>query len=274
MGFVGLFFVNNAPETTLTATSSNATSSSKTKTATHPLQCGNVFKIYTPNEGEIFSANKTIDINYFIPENIAQNLKQNDVVELYLLDKEGQLTGYIDQVTPTSTNYQFDQGKLRHDGGLDFSIAGPKAGDYKIALLVREKSGHGHTVGTWDRFPSDYIQSTGKLAHCALSSQFKIVFETPKTLKVTSPNGGEKFNIGDTVTITWEISPRPRNSDYVHISVNNYTIGEALAVNGKYEWKIKPDYWYAQFKDYKVEIGYRSPTDYLKDSSDKAFIIK
>ncbi|MDB4978075.1 MAG: hypothetical protein JWM56_261 [Candidatus Peribacteria bacterium] len=63
------------------------------------------------------------------------------LIELYLLRTDGIVEGYIGGVTDISkASYVWRPEKLQHNGGLDTTEQSPGPGEYRVLLLIRNKT--------------------------------------------------------------------------------------------------------------------------------------
>jgi len=120
------------------------------------------------------------------------------------------------------------------------------------------------------------------------SGSVKITGEMPKpvsVVNVTSPNGGEKFKVGDTATIKWETSDDIKEvmlcvyDDSVSIdngSTNYVNPGAVSASQGYYNWKIDGNQLpkTSRTDNYRIKIlSYGDSNNVVEDSSDAPFSI-
>jgi hypothetical protein len=162
--------------------------------------------------------------------------------------------------------------------GLDVSDFVPKltSNDASLFLLIDSKGGTGQITSF---SVLDYTSGDTPLEIPCPSANINIPTGTT-TLKVTrtllpiltiTPNGGETFERGRTVTIAW----------YDHLSENvkielqkgsaTTTIAASAPSNGSFNWTIPADL--AIGSDYKVKISSVSDAT-VSDASDSAFSIK
>jgi|GEM_PF-5969392 hypothetical protein len=164
--------------------------------------------------------------------------------------------------SPDGTN---DYTKATGDGVLQFQIKYGLAQTGYVGLKTKAK--------------------LNELYGCAITSTATKAQNTSPTkpsITVISPNGGEKFNPGQTVTISWRTSGAD-SSDLIDIYIQDTTDGGATyANNGEIKWSLPgnstsyswviPSYYSVQpFSKYKVYIAKRSEGIY--DTSDNYFTI-
>lgn len=113
------------------------------------------FNLQTPNGGEVFSVSQSLRITYSISQSFRDKLKASDLTELYLLDTENVLVGYVGEVDVTANEFLWDPQKLLHNAGLTMLISPAPLGQYRILLLSRHPSEPtcidcDFPVDTWD----------------------------------------------------------------------------------------------------------------------------
>lgn len=129
------------------------------------------------------------------------------------------------QATPASINATIQAG----GAGTPFSIISTGATDFRVNLTMSANPGIGMTVNSGgislgdtkqfyiyagSQVPPGTYQATGVLQSSKSLSQFTFPITLTVTaaatsgryIQVTYPNGGETFNVGSTVTVTWESS--------------------------------------------------------------------
>lgn len=130
---------------TLTPVTQN-TKSTPTATSTQNQQTqqstgqSNLSILYPTGE-ETFQVTDAIGIKYIINSNFASQLTAQDTTELYLLDKNGAVVGFIGTISNISqTTYSWTPINLSHWAGLDIVSKAPNTGDYKILFVSRKKT--------------------------------------------------------------------------------------------------------------------------------------
>jgi len=108
------------------------------------------------------------------------------------------------------------------------------------------------------------------------NKQLIVEKEKRKKIEVTSPNGGEKWQIGGTYDILWEASGMERVTIFLR-DCSNYSPCKLIAISpagiaasqGKYSWKITV---YEPGDKYQIEIQ-DEESSAIKDQSDNYFSI-
>ncbi len=95
------------------------------------------FNLVYPNGGEVFNLNQAIQVNYSISDSFRNKLSSSDLTELYLLDTNNVLVGYIGEININKSEFVWNPQQLEHNAGLTFLISPPPAGQYRILLLSR-----------------------------------------------------------------------------------------------------------------------------------------
>jgi len=103
---------------------------------TSPKPAPDIDLIY-PNGGEVFSLNQPINISYKISSTFKQKLSATDKTEIYLLDSQNVLVGYIGDFDVNNTKFVFNPQQLFHNAGLDMTSGPTPPGQYRILLVVR-----------------------------------------------------------------------------------------------------------------------------------------
>ena len=125
----------------------------------------------------------------------------------------------------------------------------------------------------------------GSTNYTAYSKSVNFSIVAVPSITVTSPNGGEKWTIGNTYDITWKVS----GTEKVHVDIAKFDtpsqawtlVSDILASTGKYSWKIGAAWPYLSAGDnYKIRVftyplppsgGWIIGTNY--DQSDNYFSI-
>lgn len=81
-----------------------------------------------------------VPIAYSVRSDFARQLSSQDTTELYLLDKNGVVEGFIGTVNPNQQTYSWKPANLAHWAGLDIITKAPNAGDYELLLVSRKKT--------------------------------------------------------------------------------------------------------------------------------------
>ena len=90
-----------------------------------------------PNGGEILNVNQSANINYKVGAPLKQKISATDKTELYLLNSNNILVGYIGKFDVNSTQFSWNPQQLIHNGGLDTTNAPTPAGQYRVLIVVR-----------------------------------------------------------------------------------------------------------------------------------------
>ncbi len=122
----------------------------QTQTAPPPAgtQQTNLEVVY-PSGGESLSLNSTVIIKYQISDAFKSQLGSNTITEMYLVDKNNVVIGYIGEVNTSLQTLNWKPTELRHWAGLDIITTAPKAGEYKILLVSRQKTPSANTGGDY-----------------------------------------------------------------------------------------------------------------------------
>jgi len=129
------------------------------------------------------------------------------------------------------------------------------------------------TVPTDLTAASDYrikISSTSTAASDYSDAYFSIT--APPSITVTSPNGGESWQMGSTQTITWTYADNPGSYvkiELYRVSTLTRTITSSTACDGSYSWTIPTDL--AAASDYRIKVS--STSTAASDYSDAYFSI-
>ena len=119
-----------------------------------------------PNGGEVLSLDQSVNISYKVGVALKQKLSATDKTEMYLLNTQNALVGYIGKFDINSSQLVFNPQQLLHNGGMDWGSGPTPAGQYRILVVVRPAFktkcvGCGPAVDTLDNPYTSY--SNGKL---------------------------------------------------------------------------------------------------------------
>lgn len=90
-----------------------------------------------PDGSEILSLDNSVNITYKVSNDFKSKISSTDKTELYLLDSQNILVGYIGKFDVNSTQFVWNPKQLLHNGGLDSTSAPTPSGQYRILVLVR-----------------------------------------------------------------------------------------------------------------------------------------
>jgi len=90
-----------------------------------------------PNGGDVLSLSQSVNINYKVGAALKQKLSTTDKTEIYLLNSQNILVGYIGKFDVNSGQFVFNPQQLIHNGGLDTTSGSTPAGQYRVLVVVR-----------------------------------------------------------------------------------------------------------------------------------------
>ena len=131
--------VSSKPSGSDTATPTIAPSMTPAETpiATFLTDRSDLDLIY-PDGNEMYRTDEAITIKYSISTDLRNKLGDKYAIELYLLNSDNVLIGYIGQVEASSSRFTWYPTELLHNGGLDMTSAPTPPGKYRILILTRE----------------------------------------------------------------------------------------------------------------------------------------
>jgi hypothetical protein len=118
-----------------------------------------------PRGGEVFRTDEIINIKYAFSAAFKKKVKLSDLVELYLLDSNDFVIGFVAEINTTSSEFAWNPQELLHDAGLDTIASPAMPGKYRILLLARhlvpDKTIDGEARrGNTSTIDGDYTQFT------------------------------------------------------------------------------------------------------------------
>jgi hypothetical protein len=119
-----------------------------------------------------------------------------------------------------------------------------------------------------------YFQIKSKTRGIFGNSQTFTIIVPPPTVRVTSPNGMEAFNVGSSVTINW--SDNFSENVKIELLKGNsvaWTIASSVTSNGSYQWTINSLFEGRGGSDYRIRITNVNNTT-IFDDSDNLFTIR
>jgi hypothetical protein len=114
--------------------------------STSSSRLGDLRLLY-PRGGEVFKINEILSIKYFVGPALKKKLKSIDSLELYLLDSNDFLVGFIGEVQSASSEFDWNPQELMHSAGMDELASPPPPGTYRLLLSARHPFVPDTTVG-------------------------------------------------------------------------------------------------------------------------------
>ena len=83
------------------------------------------------------NVNQSVNVSYKVGAALKQKISSTDKTEIYLLNSQNVLVGYVGNFDVNGSQFVFNPQQLIHNGGLGTTSAPTPAGQYRVLIVAR-----------------------------------------------------------------------------------------------------------------------------------------